>query len=107
MSASRAAVQPRWKTASCVGEAIEGYDRDELVVATKVYGEMFDGPNGGGLSRKHVLDQYEASLDRLGLEYIDLYQVHRWDDSTPIEETLSALDYPSRPARSGTSAQAR
>ena len=76
-----------------VGEALEGYDRDELVVATKVYGEMSDGPNGGGLSRKHVLDQCEASLDRLGLEYIDLYQVHRWDDSTPIEETLSALDY--------------
>ena len=76
-----------------VGEAIEGYDRDELVVATKVFGPMGDGPNQQGLSRKHILDQCEASLDRLGLDYVDLYQIHRWDDDTPIEETLSALDH--------------
>ncbi|MFC6725564.1 aldo/keto reductase, partial [Halobium palmae] len=75
-----------------VGEAIEGYDRDELVVATKVYGDVGEGPNKSGLSRKHVLDQVEASLDRLGTEYIDLYQIHRWDEGTDVEETLSALN---------------
>jgi aryl-alcohol dehydrogenase-like predicted oxidoreductase len=75
-----------------VGEAIEGR-RDELVVATKVYGPMREGPNGQGLSRKHVLEQAEKSLDRLGTDYIDLYQIHRWDENTPIEETLSALDH--------------
>ena len=68
-------------------------NRDELVVATKVCGRMRDGPNGRGLSRKHVLDQARASLDRLGLDYLDLYQIHRWDDDTPIAETLSALDH--------------
>ncbi len=76
-----------------VGRAIEGRDRSELVLATKVYGPMGNGPNQGGLSRKHVIDQCEASLDRLGTDYIDLYQIHRWDDDTPIEETLSALSY--------------
>lgn len=76
-----------------LGEAIAERDREELVVATKVYGEMYEGPNGQGLSRKHVLDQAHASLDRLGTDYIDLYQIHRWDEHTPIKETLSALDY--------------
>jgi aryl-alcohol dehydrogenase-like predicted oxidoreductase len=76
-----------------VGEAIQSRNRDELVVATKVRGEMHEGPNGAGLSRKHILDQVEASLDRLGTEYIDLYQIHRWHEATPIEETLAALDY--------------
>ncbi|QLG64063.1 aldo/keto reductase [Halorarum salinum] len=75
-----------------VGDAVASANRDELVLATKVYGDMRDGPNGGGLSRKHVLDQCEASLDRLGVDYVDLYQIHRWDETTPIEETLAALD---------------
>ncbi|QLK26868.1 aldo/keto reductase [Natrinema zhouii] len=77
-----------------LGEALADADRarSELVVATKVYGPMQEGPNGQGLSRKHILDQADASLERLGTDYIDLYQIHRWDDETPIEETLSALD---------------
>jgi aryl-alcohol dehydrogenase-like predicted oxidoreductase len=79
-----------------VGEAIaaqDAFSREELVVATKVFGPMGDGPNQQGLSRKHILDQCEASLDRLGLDYLDLYQIHRWDDDTPVEETLAALDH--------------
>ncbi|QFU84755.1 aldo/keto reductase [Natronorubrum aibiense] len=75
-----------------LGKALAERDREEFVVATKVYFPMRDGPNGQGLSRKHILDQAQASLDRLDTDYIDLYQIHRWDDNTPIEETLSALD---------------
>src|SRR6266540_6006070 len=66
-------------------------DRDEVVVATKVFGEMTPGPNGRGLSRKHVLAAIDASLERLGMDYVDLYQIHRWDPLTPIEETMEAL----------------
>jgi len=65
--------------------------RDELVVATKVHGQMHDGPNGRGLSRKAIMTQIDASLTRLGMDYVDLYQIHRWDSETPIEETLEAL----------------
>jgi aryl-alcohol dehydrogenase-like predicted oxidoreductase len=65
--------------------------REEYVVATKVYYETMSGENGRGLSRKHILASIDASLDRLGLEYVDLYQIHRWDRSTPIEETMEAL----------------
>jgi aryl-alcohol dehydrogenase-like predicted oxidoreductase len=65
--------------------------RDELVIATKVYSPMTPGPNGRGLSRKHILSAIDASLTRLGLDYVDLYQVHRWDPHTPIEETMEAL----------------
>ncbi|MFB6125937.1 MAG: aldo/keto reductase [Halolamina sp.] len=86
-------VYSRGESEDIVGEAVASANRDELVLATKVYGDMHEGPNGQGLSRKHILDQVEASLDRLGTDYIDLYQIHRWDESTPIEETLSALDH--------------
>src|SRR2546428_181862 len=65
--------------------------RDEYVVATKVHGRTMPGENGAGLSRKHVLASIDASLQRLGLDYVDLYQIHRWDPRTPIEETMEAL----------------
>jgi aryl-alcohol dehydrogenase-like predicted oxidoreductase len=65
--------------------------REEYVVATKVHGSTMPGPNGRGLSRKHVLASIDASLERLGLDYVDLYQIHRWDPHTPIEETMEAL----------------
>ena len=65
--------------------------RDEVVIATKVYGRMRPGPNGAGLSRKAIFAEIDASLGRLGMDYVDLYQIHRWDYDTPIEETLEAL----------------
>ena len=66
--------------------------RDELVIATKVNGEMRKGPNGKGLSRKAILSEIDNSLRRLGTDYVDLYQIHRFDPNVPIEETLEALD---------------
>src|SRR4051812_9046251 len=65
--------------------------REEYVVATKVHGRTMPGVNGAGLSRKHVLASIDVSLQRLGLDYVDLYQIHRWDPRTPIEETMEAL----------------
>src|SRR5829696_1794906 len=65
--------------------------REEYVVATKVHGRSMPGENGRGLSRKHVLASIDASLERLGLDYVDLYQIHRWDPLTPIEETMDVL----------------
>src|SRR5437763_7372284 len=65
--------------------------REEYVIATKVRGRTMPGVNGEGLGRKHVLASIDASLGRLGLDYVDLYQIHRWDDRTPIEETMDAL----------------
>jgi aryl-alcohol dehydrogenase-like predicted oxidoreductase len=65
--------------------------RDEVVIATKVNGPMTPGPNGRGLSRKHILAAIDASLERLGMDYVDLYQIHRFDHETPIEETMEAL----------------
>src|SRR5437868_8838303 len=65
--------------------------REEYVVATKVHGRTMPGENGRGLSRKHILASIEASLERLELDYVDLYQIHRWDPLTPIEETMEAL----------------
>ncbi|PSQ55394.1 aldo/keto reductase [Halobacteriales archaeon SW_8_68_21] len=76
-----------------LGDALDGYDRDEYVLATKGYFRMDESnPNSGGLSRKAIEQELEHSLDRLGTDTIDLYQIHRWDDETPIEETLAALD---------------
>ncbi|MEZ4667390.1 MAG: aldo/keto reductase [Anaerolineae bacterium] len=65
--------------------------RDEVVIATKVFSKMGEKPNQRGLSRKHIMDSIDASLKRLGTDYVDLYQIHRWDDATPIEETMEAL----------------
>ena len=65
--------------------------RDEAVIATKVFMPVTPGENGGGLSRKHILSGIDASLTRLGMDYVDLYQIHRWDPRTPIEETMGAL----------------
>ena len=65
--------------------------RDEVVIATKVHGRMRDGANGAGLSRKAIMSEIDASLRRLGTDYVDLYQIHRWDHRTPIEETVEAL----------------
>jgi 1-deoxyxylulose-5-phosphate synthase len=65
--------------------------REEVVVATKVFMPMTPGENGGGLSRKHILSAIDASLQRLGMDYVDLYQIHRWDPRTPIAETMQAL----------------
>ena len=75
-----------------VGRAIKRYTRrEDVVLATKVWGKMHDGPGGSGLSRKAILEQIDASLTRLGTEYVDLYQIHRWDPETPVEETMEAL----------------
>ena len=75
-----------------LGRAIRDYStRDDVVIATKVNGRMKQGPNGAGLSRKAILSEIDASLKRLGTDYVDLYQIHRFDYHTPIEETLEAL----------------
>ncbi|MEA9983765.1 MULTISPECIES: aldo/keto reductase [Subtercola] len=75
-----------------VGRALADFaSREDVVIATKVHGTMRPGPNGGGLSRVHIMNQIDASLKRLGTDYVDLYQIHRWDDTVPIEETMEAL----------------
>ncbi|MER2225513.1 MAG: aldo/keto reductase [Carnobacterium sp.] len=80
------------KSEEILGKVLKEYaNRDEIVLATKVHGQMFDGPNGGGLSRKAILSQIDQSLERLQTDYVDLYITHRWDYDTPIEETMEAL----------------
>jgi 1-deoxyxylulose-5-phosphate synthase len=85
-------VYQRGTSEEIVGRAVNRYaSRTEIVLATKVRGKMHDGPGGSGLSRKAILEQVDASLTRLGTDYIDLYQIHRFDDETPVEETMEAL----------------
>src|SRR6185312_3503648 len=75
-----------------LGRAIRDFSRrDDVVIATKVHGRMRPGPNGAGLSRRAILGEIDNSLRRLNMDYVDLYQIHRWDPATPIEETLEAL----------------
>ncbi|MET0310086.1 MAG: aldo/keto reductase [Sphingomonas sp.] len=82
------------RSEAILGQSLKnlGVRREEVVIATKVLGRMHEGPNGAGASRGHVLDQVKASLDRLQTDHIDLYQIHGFDVTTPIEETLYALD---------------
>ncbi|WP_213982022.1 aldo/keto reductase [Sphingomonas sp. dw_22] len=82
------------RSETILGQSLKnlGVRREEVVIATKVLGRMHEGPNGAGASRGHILDQVRASLDRLQLDHIDLYQIHGFDETTPIEETLYALD---------------
>src|SRR6201991_3146578 len=76
-----------------VGRALREFaKRDDYVLATKVFNPMGPGPNDKGLSRKHIMSAIDASLKRLGTDYVDLYQIHRWDYNTPIEETMEALN---------------
>jgi aryl-alcohol dehydrogenase-like predicted oxidoreductase len=76
-----------------LGRALKDFTRrDEVVIATKVHGKMFEGPNGSGLSRKAILSEIDKSLKRLETDYVDLYIIHRWDYETPIEETMEALN---------------
>ena len=75
-----------------VGRALRDLTRrEDVVLATKVHGRMRPGPNGGGLSRRAIMTEIDASLRRLGTDHVDLYQIHRWDPTTPIEETMQAL----------------
>ena len=82
----------RGKAEEIVGRALNTYGRSSYFLATKVFFPMGDGPNDRGLSRKHLFEQCHASLKRLGMDYIDLYQAHRYDTETPLEETLMAFD---------------
>lgn len=85
-------VYSRGVSKEILGRWLAGRRREDLVIATKVRGRMGDGPHEYGLSRRHILSSVEASLKRLGTDYIDLYQTHYWDPDVPIEETLSTLD---------------
>jgi aryl-alcohol dehydrogenase-like predicted oxidoreductase len=75
-----------------IGDWLADHDREEFVLASKVYFGFRDGPNGGGLGRKHIRSQIEGTLDRLGTDYLDVYYIHRWDDETPVTETLRTLN---------------
>jgi aryl-alcohol dehydrogenase-like predicted oxidoreductase len=82
----------RGKGEEAFGEMLADHRRDSYVLATKVFFPMGDGPNDRGLSRKHIMEQCQASLKRLRTDHIDLYQCHRWDENTPVEETIRAMD---------------
>ena len=82
----------RGEAEKVVGKALSKYPRSSYVLATKVFGNMGEGPNDHGLSRKHIIEQCNASLTRLGMDYIDIYYCHRFHHETPLEETLRALD---------------
>ena len=85
-------VYARGESEKVVGKALAAFPRESYVLATKVFFPMGEGPNDRGLSRKHIMEQCHLSLKRLGTDYIDLYQCHRYDDGVPLEETLRALD---------------
>lgn len=85
-------VYMRGEAEKVVGKALSKYDRSSYVLATKVFGQMGDGPNDSGLSRKHIMEQCHASLKRLGTDYVDIYYCHRFHKETPLDETLRALD---------------
>jgi voltage-dependent potassium channel beta subunit len=85
-------VYMRGRAEEVMGRALADFQRDSFVLATKVYFPMGDGPNDGGLSRKHISEQCDHSLRRLGVDYIDLYQCHRYDEDTPLEETCRTFD---------------
>jgi voltage-dependent potassium channel beta subunit len=85
-------VYSRGAAEEVLGRALRDYPRSSYVLATKLFWPMGDGPNDRGLSRKHVMEQCQASLRRLGVDYIDLYQCHRYDPQTPLDETLRAFD---------------
>ncbi|PLT28489.1 aldo/keto reductase family protein [Peribacillus deserti] len=85
-------VYARGEAEKIVGEALRKYPRESYVLATKVFGQMGEGPNDKGLSRKHVFEQLHASLSRLQLDYVDIYYCHRFDPETPIDETLRTID---------------
>jgi voltage-dependent potassium channel beta subunit len=85
-------VYARGRAEQVVGRAIRDFARASIVLATKVYFPMGDGSNDRGLSRKHIREQMDASLQRLGVDYVDLYQCHRYDVTTPLEETVQAMD---------------
>ncbi|SIR82150.1 Predicted oxidoreductase [Haladaptatus litoreus] len=84
---------PNGTSEEWIGDWLADYDREDFVIASKVYFSFdSDNPNGRGLSRKHIRKQIQETLDRLGTDYLDLYYIHRWDEETPIEETLSTLN---------------
>ncbi|MEA2664669.1 MAG: hypothetical protein QOI11_1613 [Candidatus Eremiobacteraeota bacterium] len=85
-------VYARGRAEEVVGRTIAEFPREQIVLATKVYFSMGEGPNDRGLSRKHVREQIDASLRRLNVDYVDLYQCHRYDTSTPLEETVRVMD---------------
>lgn len=85
-------VYERGESEKVVGQAIKSFERDSIVLATKVFWPMGEGPNDRGLSRKHIIEQANASLKRLDVDYVDIYYAHRYDPETPLEETLRAFD---------------